>query len=218
VIVAVALMMLLSTFGVDITPLLASAGVAGLAVSLGAQSLIKDFIGGLLVLVENQYAVGDFIQVGNASGFVEQITLRATHVRALNGDLYVVPNGEVRIVANQTRAWSRVMVDLGVAYEEDLERALRILEGAASAFAQLPTVAAELLEPPQVLGVAGLGDSAVTVRIAVKTQPGQQWLVGRELRKFLLATCEQEQVSLPYPRQEVWVHTAEQDATGTDSQ
>ena len=113
VLVGSALLMLLSEFGIDITPLLASVGVAGLAVSLGAQSLINDLIGGLLILLENQYAVGDSIVVGAASGWVERITLRTTHVRALNGDLFVVPNGEVRVLANQTRDWSKVIVDVG---------------------------------------------------------------------------------------------------------
>ena len=204
--VASAVLMLLSTFGIDITPLLASAGVAGLAVSLGAQSLIKDLIGGLLVIVENHYAVDDFIEVGSVSGLVERITLRATYVRALNGDLCIVPNGEVRILANRTRDWSRVLVDLGVAYEEDLDRALRILEESARAFAEDPAVALDLLEPPAVLGVASLGDSAAQVRITVKTQPGRQWEVARRLREFLLAACEREGISLPYPRREVWLH------------
>lgn len=204
--VASAVLMLLSTFGIDITPLLASVGVAGLAVSLGAQSLIKDLIGGLLVIVENQYAVDEFIQVGSVSGWVERITLRATYVRALNGDLCTVPNGEVRVLANRTRDWSRVLVDLGVAYEEDLDRVLRILEENVQAFAEDPALAPYLLEPPAVLGVASLGTSAAQVRVAVKTQPGKQWEVGRQLRKFLLAACEREGISLPYPRQEVWLH------------
>ncbi len=202
-----ALLMLLSEFGVDITPLLASVGVAGLAVSLGAQTLIKDVIGGILVLLENQYAVGEFITVGAVSGQVERITLRSTQLRALNGDLCIVPNGEVRVLVNQTRDWSRVAVDLGVAYEEDLDRALGILEQSAADFARDPVSGPDLLEPPQVLGVNSLGDSAAMVRIAVKTQPGKQWVVGRALRRFLLATCEREGVSLPYPRQEVWVRT-----------
>ena len=120
-ILVTAVLMLLTTFDVNVGPLLASVGVLGLALSLGAQSLIKDYIGGVLILLENQYAVDDVIQVGEASGVVESITLRATRVRALNGDLYVVPNGEVRIVANKTKGWSRVLVDLGVAYEEDLD-------------------------------------------------------------------------------------------------
>jgi small-conductance mechanosensitive channel len=182
-VVGSALMMLLGTLGIDITPLLASVGVAGLAVSLGAQTLIKDLIGGLLILVENQYAVGDTIQVGNVSGQVERLTLRATHIRGINGHLHVVPNGEVRIVANQTKEWSRALVDVGVAYEEDPDRALRVLEGAAEAFAQDPAFGPQLLEPPQVMGPISLGDWAFTVRVMVKTQPGKQWVVARELRK-----------------------------------
>jgi len=204
-VVGSALMMLLGTLGIDITPLLASVGVAGLAVSLGAQTLIKDLIGGLLILVENQYAVGDTIQVGNVSGQVERLTLRATHIRGINGYLHVVPNGEVRIVANQTKEWSRALVDVGVAYEEDPDRALRVLEGAAEAFAQDPAFGPQLLGPPQVMGPISLGDWAFTVRVMVKTQPGKQWVVARELRKRILATCEREGINLPYPRQEVWV-------------
>jgi small-conductance mechanosensitive channel len=212
-IVASALLMLLSTFGVDITPLLASVGVAGLAVSLGAQSLIKDLIGGVLILVENQYAVGDTIQVGTVSGNVERITLRATYVRAIDGYLHVVPNGEVRIVANQTKEWSRALVDVGVAYEEDLDRALRVLAETAEAFAQDPDIGPQLLEPPQVLGPLSLGDWAITVRVMVKTQPGKHWGVARELRKRLLAACEREGITLPYPRQEVLVRSLGSDGS-----
>jgi small-conductance mechanosensitive channel len=205
-----AVLMLLSTFGIDITPLLASAGVAALAVSLGAQTLIKDFIGGLLIILENQYAVGDTISVGNVQGRVEQITLRLTKVRALNGDLHYVPNGEMRVLANMTRDWSRVMLDVGVAYEEDLERALSVLAASAEAFAKVPAYQADLLEVPQVLGAVSFGDSAVNLRVAVKTAPGRQWEIGRALRQFVLAACEREGVELPYPRQEVWVRTAGQ--------
>jgi small-conductance mechanosensitive channel len=212
-IVGSALLMLLSTFGVDITPLLASIGVAGLAVSLGAQSLLKDLIGGFLILAENQYAVGDTIQVGDVSGQVERFTLRATYVRALNGYLYVVPNGEVRIVANQTKEWSRALVDVGVAYEEDLDRALRVLGEAAEAFAQDLDVGPQLLEPPQVLGPLSLGDWAITVRVTVKTQPGKQLGVARELRKQVLAACDREGITLPYPRQEVLVRSLESDGS-----
>ena len=212
-IVGSALLMLLSTFGVDITPLLASVGVAGLAVSLGAQSLIKDLIGGFLILAENQYAVGDTIQVGTVAGKVERITLRATYVRAIDGYLYVVPNGEVRIVANQTKEWSRALVDVGVAYEEDLDRALRVLGETAEAFAQDPDIGPQLLEPPQVLGPLSLGDWAITVRVMVKTQPGNHWGVARELRKRLLAACEREDITLPYPRQEVLVRTLESEGS-----
>ncbi len=133
-----------------------------------------------------------------------RITLRATYVRDINGHLHIVPNGEVRIVSNQTKEWSRALVDVGVAYEEDLDRALHVLEGVAAAFAQDPAFEPQLLEPPQVVGPVSLGDWAITVRVMVKTQPGKQWGVARELQKRILATCEREDITLPYPRQEVW--------------
>jgi small conductance mechanosensitive channel len=206
-ILVTAVLMLLTTFNVNVGPLLASVGVLGLALSLGAQTLIKDYIGGVLILIENQYAVDDVIEVGDASGVVESITLRATRVRALNGDLYVVPNGDVRVVANKTRGWSRVLVDLGIAYEEDLDRVLGILEESATAFARDPRWEPLLLEPPQVLAVDSLGDWTANVRLMAKTRPGTQWEVSRALRKELLATCEREGIELPYPRQEVWVRS-----------
>jgi small-conductance mechanosensitive channel len=209
-IVVGAVLMLLSALGVDITPLLAGVGVVGLAVSLGAQTLIQDVFGGLLILVENQYIVGDVIQTGDISGTVERFTLRVTHVRDIEGRLHVIPNGEVRTVANVTREWSRALVDVGVAYEEDLDHALHVLEGVAEACAQDPDLGPQLLEPPQVLGPLSLGDWAVTVRVMVKTSPGKQWEVARELRKRILAACERENVTLPYPRQELFVHGSEQ--------
>jgi small conductance mechanosensitive channel len=200
-----ALLMLLGTFGIDIAPILASAGVAGLAVSLAAQSLIKDLIGGMLIIIENQYAVGDSIIIGQISGEVERITLRVTQVRAVNGDLHTVPNGEVRAFANQTRGWSRASVELGIAYEEDLERALEVLRSSAQAFGELETTAPNLLEPPRVLGPVRMSDSALMVRVDAKTEPGMQWQVGRELIQFVLAACEREGIELPYRRQEVYV-------------
>lgn len=204
-IVAGALLMLLSAFGVPITPLLTGAGVAGLALSLGAQTLIRDLIGGFLVLIENQYAVGDVICVGEVSGTVERLTLRATYVRDINGHLHIVPNGEMRVVSNLTKQWSRALVDVGVAYEEDLDRVLHVLEQIADAFAQDAEFASLLMERPQVQGPVSLGDWAVTVRVMVKTEPGRQWTVARELQKRILATFEREDIVMPYPRQEVLV-------------
>jgi len=217
-IVGSAVLMLLSTFGVDVTPLLASAGVAGLAISLGAQTLIKDLIGGFLILMENQYAVGDCIEIENVSGQVERLTLRATCLRDVNGHLHVVPNGEARIVSNLTKEWSRALVDVGVAYEEDLDRVLSVLRETAESFAQDLAFGSQILEPPQVLGPLTLGDWAITIRVTVKTRPGKQWEITRELKKQILAACEHEGIALPYPRQEVWVRGPEQDnaQTGND--
>jgi small-conductance mechanosensitive channel len=216
VIIGATVLMLLSDFGVNITPLLASAGVAGLAVGLGAQTLIKDLIGGFFVLVENQYAVGDTIQVGSLTGQVEHLTLRTTTVRGADGQLYVIPNGEVRIVSNLTKEWSRAIVDVGVAYEEDLDRVLGVLGDAATSFALDPAFAPQLLEAPQVLGPMSLGDWAITVRVMVKTLPGKQWEVARELRKWVLAACAREGIVLPYPRQETWIRSLDPTETPAD--
>lgn len=202
-----ATLMILSNF-VDITPLLASVGVAGLAVSLGAQSLIKDLIGGFLILLENQFNVGDYVRMGDVAGTVERLTLRATYLRDVEDVLHIVPNGEVRIVSNVTKGWSGALIDVGVAYEADLDHALAVLEQTAQDLAQDAAFAPELLEPPVVLGPMSLGDWAITVRIKLKTPPGKQWAVARELRKRVLAACERENISLPYPRQEVLVRNA----------
>jgi small-conductance mechanosensitive channel len=215
VIIGAAILMLLSNLGINISPLLASAGVAGLAIGLGAQTLIKDLIGGFFVLVENQYAVGDTIQVGSLTGQVEHLTLRTTTVRGADGQLYIIPNGEVRIVSNLTKEWSRAIVDVGVAYEEDLDRVLGVLGDAAASFALDPAFAPHLLEAPQVLGPMSLGDWAITMRVMVKTRPGKQWEVARELRKRILAVCEHEGIVLPYPRQETWTRSPNPAGTPT---
>ncbi|MBN1138186.1 MAG: mechanosensitive ion channel family protein [Anaerolineae bacterium] len=216
VIVSVAVLMLLSRFDIDIVPMLASAGVVGLAVGLGAQSLIKDLLGGFFILVENQYAVGDTIKVGALSGQVERLTLRATSLRDIDGYLHIIPNGEARIVSNMTKAWSRAVVEVGVAYEEDLDRVFGVLEEAAEAFARDPAWELHLLEAPQVLGPISLGDWAVGVRVMVKTRPGQQLEVARELRKRVLITCGREGITLPYPRQEVWVRDWQESRPGQE--
>lgn len=197
IIVGAAILMLLSEFGVDISPLLASAGIAGIAVSLGAQNLIKDLIGGFFILAENQYSVGDTIQVGPVSGQVERLTLRTTCIRDQNGHLCTVPNGDVRIVSNQTREWSRALVEVSVAYEQDLDRALRALQDSADGLAADPNQAPHLLEKPQVLGPVSLDPGGIRLRMMVKTQPGRQWEVARELQRRILAAFEREEVVLP---------------------
>jgi small conductance mechanosensitive channel len=202
IVVGAAVITVLSNF-MDVAPLLASVGVVGLALGLGAQALVKDFIGGAFVLIENQYSVGDVVKLGDISGSVEKITLRTTHVRSINGSLNIVPNGEIRVVTNVTPDWSRAMVDLGIAYEEDLERVRGVLENVVDEIAEHPEYGPQLLERPKVLLPLSLGDWSVGARVMVKTPAGKQWGVAMELRKRLLAACERENVVLPYPRQEV---------------
>jgi len=184
VVVVLAALMGLYALGLNIAPVLAGVGVAGLAVSLGAQAVIRDFIGGVLILVENQYGVGDVIQVGTVAGTVEQITLRATSVRDVEGRLWVVPNGDVRVVSNQTRDWSRAVVDLSIPYTSDMARLMPALEASLLRAAQDPSAEAALLEAPQVQGWNSLSDAGVQVRVTAKTAPGRQWDVARTLRQY----------------------------------
>lgn len=196
-------LMILRELGLDITPLIAGAGVAGVALGLGAQTLVRDVIGGFLILLEDQFAVGDTIRVGDIGGAVEKMTLRATFLRDLEGTLHVIPNGEMRIVSNLTKNWSRAMVDLGVAYEEDIGRVVATLGKIGHELYQDEEFAFLLLEEPAVTGVEALGDWAVTVRIMVKTKPGKQWQMARELRRRIKESFEQEGIEMPYPRWEV---------------
>jgi len=201
----IVVLMLLLELGVDVSPLIAGAGIVGVAVGLGAQTLIRDIIGGFFILLEDQFAVGDAIQVGNIGGGVEKMTLRATFLRDLEGTLHVIPNGEMRIVSNRTRGWSRVKLDLGVAYEEDIGSVIAALGKIGHDFYQDEAFAPLLLEEPTVTGVEALGDWAVTIRIMVKTKPGKQWDVARELRRRIKESFEREGIEMPYPRQEVLV-------------
>jgi small conductance mechanosensitive channel len=203
--VCVAVMMILSEFGVDITPLLASIGITGLAISLGAQTLIKDFIAGFLILLENQYVVGDSIQLDTLSGQVERITLRVTYVRDVSGLQYIVPNGEVRIVANQNKDWARALADVNIPYGEDLDHVIGVLQAAADEFANNPDFSQSLLDKPEVSGPVIMGDWSITMRVMVKTQPDKRLEITRELQKQILKACEKENISLPYPRQDLWI-------------
>jgi small-conductance mechanosensitive channel len=196
-------LMILRELDMDITPLIAGAGVAGVALGLGAQTLIKDVIGGFLILLEDQFGVGDVIKVGDIAGGVEKMTLRATFLRDLEGTLHVIPNGEMRIVSNLTKDWSRSLVNVGVAYEEDIGRVVAALGKIGHDFYQDEEFASLLLEEPTVTGVEALGDWTVTVRIMVKTKPGKQWDVARELRRRIKESFEREGIEMPYPRQEV---------------
>jgi small-conductance mechanosensitive channel len=202
-IVGAAVLMFLSTFGVDISPIIASVGVVGLGLSLGAQSFIKDLVGGVLILLENHFVVGDTIQVGDVAGQVEQLTLRATYVRDLNGNLVVVPNGEMRIVVNQTKDWSRAVVDVAVANEVDLDRVMDLLNQLVEGLAHDPAFKPQIVDAPQVIAPLSQVDWAITARILVKTQPGKQWGVSRELRKRVADAFAKEGIATPYPRQEV---------------
>ncbi|MBL8055112.1 MAG: mechanosensitive ion channel family protein [Anaerolineales bacterium] len=200
-IVVVAGLTALAVLGVDIGPLLAGAGLVGLALSLGAQTLIKDYLGGLLILAEDQFRVGDVIKIGEISGEVERITLRTTRMRDVEGRLHVLANGDIRAVSNLTAQWSRAVVDLNVEYSADMNAVLRALEAAARRAAADEALKPLLLEAPQALGWVALKDWAVQVRLLAKTAPGKQWAVMTALRQFALEALAAEGIAVAVPRQ-----------------
>lgn len=190
---------ILSLIGKDITPLLASAGIAGIAIGFGAQNIIKDWLGGFFILLENQYSVDDVIKVGNYAGTVEKMDLRRTVLRGLDGSVVVIPNGEVRVVTNLTKEWSRVVMDIGISYDEDIDRALETMRRVGEEMAADEEVGKLILEPPEVLGVEALAESQITLRMLVKTLPLKQWTVARALRARLRKAFAQEGIEIPYP-------------------
>lgn len=190
VIIIVAGLLVLEEFQIDITPLLAGAGVVGLAIGLGAQTLVRDMIGGLFILIEDQYHIGDTIHVAGVAGTVETITLRATHLRDADGTLHLVPNGEMRIVSNASSGWSRALVDVRVGYAQEGERTLNALQAVVDAANADPALKPLLLEPLSVAGVEALEADGIRLRVTARTQAGKQDIVQRAVRRQILARFE----------------------------
>jgi small conductance mechanosensitive channel len=186
----IAVMLVLSELGIDLAPLLASAGVAGLAIGFGAQNLVKDFLAGLFMLLEDQYGVGDFVDVGDVSGTVQAVGLRITTLRDLRGVLWYIRNGEIIRVGNKSQGWALVVVDVPVGFA-GVEGAAEVLRAAAEEMAGDPEWAEEIIEPPEVLGVEQITADGAVLRTTVKTMSQAQWRVGRELRRRLTDALEQ---------------------------
>lgn len=178
----VAVLLILDVLGINLAPLLAGAGIAGLAIGFGAQSLVKDFLAGLFVIIEDQYGVGDVIDAGEATGTVEAVTLRSTRLRDAAGTVWHIPNGGILRVGNQSQRWARAIVDISVAIGTDLREATRIITEASEALAADEDWAPKVLDHPEVLGLERYEAGAASLRVTIRTQPGQQWSVARELR------------------------------------
>jgi small conductance mechanosensitive channel len=198
IITIITLLTILGTF-MPIGPILASVGVLGLAVSFGAQSLVKDVITGTFMLVESQFAIGDIVRIGDVGGIVEKITLRTVVLRDLHGVVHIIPNGEITRVSNMTKSWSRTVLDIGVAYKSDVDHVIAVLKDIGEAFNEDPEWGAQLVEPPEVPGVEAFGDSAIVVRMMTKTLPLRQFDVGRELRRRIKKRFDAEGIEIPFP-------------------
>ena len=199
-ILVIILFMILSELGVDITPLLAGAGVAGIAIGFAAQNSIRDVIGGFVIMMEDHYNVGDVVRVADITGNVEELGLRRTVLRDLKGILHVVPNGEIRVSSNYTRSLSRAFFEVGVAYKEDLDRVMDIVRATWEEMAEDPDWKDKIIsKTPWILRVEEFGDSGITIRAVGDTRPMQQWAVLGELRRRIKRVFDNEGIEIPWP-------------------
>jgi small-conductance mechanosensitive channel len=198
-----AVLMILATF-IEIGPLLAGVGVLGLAVSFGAQSLVKDLISGGFMLVEGQFAVGDVVRVKDTAGMVEKITLRTIVLRDINGIVHIIPNGTVETLSNLTKSWSRAVLEIGVAYKEDVDRVMDVMRDEALRMHTDPDWAPLIVEEPTIPGVERFDDSAVTIRAMFKTLPLKQWDIAREYRRRIKNRFDAEGIEIPFPHRTIY--------------
>jgi small-conductance mechanosensitive channel len=198
-------LMVLDQLGVATGPLLASAGIVGIAVGFGAQALVRDIISGIFMLLEDQYGVGDVVDLGDASGVVEAVGLRVTRVRDVDGTVWYIRNGQVLRVGNKSQGWARAVLDVGVAYGENLARVEDLLLDVARGLQADATFGPLVLEEPEMWGVESVTADGVVLRLVVKTEPLQQWTVARELRRRIKDRLDAEGVHVAHPQSAVWV-------------
>ena len=204
VIAAIVGFMAISQLGYNIAPLIASAGIIGVAIGFGAQSLVKDFLSGIFMILEDQYGVGDSINVGTVSGTVEAVGLRVTRLRDVNGTVWYHRNGEILAVGNMSQNWARTVLDIPVAFSEDLTRVRMLLRDVAHELWEDPEFRTDILEEPEVWGVERWEPDGVVVRVVLKTAPLQQWTVAREMRERIKDRFDAEGIEIPLPQRVVW--------------
>ena len=198
------ILMVLSELTINITAILTGSAVLGLAIGFGAQSLVKDLIAGLFVIMENQYRKGDVVKIADTSGVVEEINLRRTILRDMDGVYHVVPNGEIRIASNYTKQMSKVNLDIGVSYDTDLDHAISVINNVGLAMSKDPNWASSIISPPKALRVENLGDSSVDIKVVGETRPSRQWDVTGELRLRLKKAFDKEGIEIPWPHTKVY--------------
>ncbi len=207
---SVAFVVTLGLFDISLAPLFAGAGVVGIALGFGAQSVVADFLSGFFMLFEDQYGVGDVVDVGDATGAVEKFSLRTTTLRDVNGTVWHIPNSEIRRVGNKSQVWSRAVLDIDVAYDTDLRRAEGIIQRVADdLWRDADFDGGDIIDPPEVWGVERLGADGVSIRLVVKTDPAEQWIIGRELRLRIKEALDEAGIEIPFPQRTVWIRQDE---------
>jgi small conductance mechanosensitive channel len=212
IIITAAVLMILKSVGIDIGPLLAGAGVVGLAVGFGAQNLVKDVISGFFILLENQYNVGDVVEIAGKSGLIEGINLRVTTLRDLAGSVHMVPNGTITVVTNMTKEYSQALLDIGVAYKENVDDVVAVMKEVAATMRADNVFAPKILADFEVLGLDSFGDSSVNIKARFKTMPLEQWNVAREYRRRIKAAFDAKGIEIPFPH--VTLYMGEGENTG----
>ena len=197
-------MMILSEVGVDLKPLLAAAGLGGLAIGIGAQSLVKDVISGFFILLEDSIRVGDVVEIAGVGGLVEEVKLRAVVLRDLSGNVHIIPNGQIDKVKNLTQLYSFYVFDIGVAYRENVDEVMAVLKDIAEELRGDTDFAGDILEPLEMLGVDRFADSAVIIKCRIKTKPIQQWRIGREMNRRIKNTFDVKGIELPFPHRTIY--------------
>jgi small conductance mechanosensitive channel len=195
----IAVLMILGELGIQLAPLLATAGIGAVALGFGAQSLVKDVISGFFIILENQYRIGDAIDVAGVSGLVESVGLRKTVLRDLEGRVHTVPNGEIKVVTNLSKEWSRAVVDIGISHRENIDQIITLLSEIGKELADEEPYKSAILEPMQILGVEQIKESEIIIRMIVKTVPLKQWEVSRELRRRIKNRFDEKGIQIPFP-------------------
>jgi small conductance mechanosensitive channel len=199
VIVIAAIFMILSEIGIDITPLLAGVGVVGIAIGFGAQNLIRDFLSGLFIILEDQYRKGDVVRIAGIAGFVEEVNLRRTILRDLDGIVHSIPNGAVTTASNFTKEWSRVNLNIPVAYGEDLDKVIEVINRVGKELAEDEVFGPMIIGAPKVLRVDNFGDSAIEIKVLGETKPLKQWDIMGQLRLRIKKAFDEEGIEIPWP-------------------
>jgi small conductance mechanosensitive channel len=208
--------MVLGELGVDLGPVIAGAGIIGIAVGFGAQNLVKDFLTGIFMILEDQYGVGDAIDAGEATGIVEAVGLRTTRLRSVDGTVWHIRNGEIIRVGNQSQGWSRALLDISVAYDTDVDLATATIKRVADEVWHGEPVGEHVLEEPEVWGVEDLGVDGIAIRLVVKTAPLEQWKVARELRRQIKAAFDEAGIEIPFPQRTMWMRGGDAAAPEAD--
>ncbi len=198
------IIMLLSKFRIDVAPLLASVGILGLAVGFGAQELVRDYISGFFILLEDQVRAGDVAIINGTSGLVEKIELRTITLRDFNGTVHIFQNGKINTLANMTKEWSAMVFDIGVAYKENVDQVMEIMKQVGDEMQNDPEYGPNIIAPIEVFGLDQFGDSALVIKARLKTKPIQQWITGREYRRRLKIAFDNQNIEIPFPHTTVY--------------